>query len=135
MSFPSKGRDIRSEWLCVYACACVYVPMYMYPWCSLCVDIPRFYPHGLQSSGKPLTYCVSFPLKILKLADLFSACVSPWDSWASLHWLVFLRPSFIVLDIHFGYRSLHLTLLLSNPSLLPIKHSCIFSGCAPLPDY
>ena len=86
MSFPSKGRDIRSEWLCVcvcvcvyvcvYACACVYVLMYMYPWCSLCVNIPRFYPHGLQSSGKPLTYCVSFPLKIFKLATFSVLCIT-----------------------------------------------------------
>ena len=66
----------------MYACAYVYV--LMYPWCSLCVNIPRFYPHGLQSSGKPLTYCVSFPLKIFKLADLFSA-VYHHGTRASLH--------------------------------------------------
>ena len=27
MSFPSKGRDIRSEWLCVCVCVCVYICM------------------------------------------------------------------------------------------------------------
>lgn len=39
-------------------------------------------------------------------ADSFRACASPQAPWASLHWLVFWRPSSIVLDEHFGYRCL-----------------------------
>ena len=120
--------------VCAHTCACicahVQVPMVF----TLCeyTEILSTWFAVLRKTFDLLCFISS---QNIQISRPFQCLISPWDSWASLHWSVFWGQVSLfwmnILDVD----TLHLTPLLNNPSHLPIKHSCLFSDHAPVPSY